>query len=79
MLDLAKLAGKIPGISQHLKKEVAASRQRVELAQVLLKKTQARQIELVEIQEKWRDRLLFSAATPVEPLDTRITLNPPPH
>jgi hypothetical protein len=78
MLDLAKLAGQIPGISQHFKKEVAASRQRLERAQVLLEETQAKQQELIELQQKWRDRLIFSVAIPVEPLDTRITINSPP-
>ena len=78
MLDLAKLAGQIPGISQHLSKEAEASRQRLERALVLLQETQARQREIVEIQKNWRDRLIFAAATPVEPLDTCIDLNPAP-
>ena len=78
MLDLTKLAAKIPGISQHLSKEVAASRQRLERASSLLEDAKARQVQLVEAQKNWRDRLIFSAATPVEPLDTRINLNPPP-
>ncbi len=77
MLDLAKLAGQIPGISQHLTKEAAASRQRLERAQALLQQAQARQAKLVEIQKNWRDRLIFAAATPVEPLDTRLELNLP--
>jgi hypothetical protein len=79
MLDIAKLAGQIPRISQHFKNEVAASRQRLERAQDLLQKTQVRQTELLEIHKNWRDRLIFSAAIPVEPLDSRITLNYPPY
>lgn len=78
MLDLAKLAGQIPGISQHFKKEVASSRQRLDRAQVLLLESRAKQEELIEIQQKWRERLIFSVATPVEPLDTRITITSPP-
>ncbi len=78
MLDLTKLAGQIPGISQHLRVEAAASRQRLELAQRLLSQTHARQEELVQVQEQWRDRLTFTAATPTEPLDTRVELNSPP-
>ena len=78
MLDLAKLAGQIPGMSQHLSKEAAASRQRLELAQVLLKETQAGQAELIELQKTWRDRLIFAAATPVEAINTAIEINPPP-
>ena len=78
MLDLAKLAGQIPGISQHLFQEAKVSRQRLLRAQALLQETLVRQAELVEIQKQWRDRLIFSAATPVEPLDTRIDISSPP-
>lgn len=79
MLDLAKLAGQIPGISQHFKNEMNASRQRVERAEFLLKQTRARQQELVELHHNWHDRFTFSAAVPVEPLDTRITLDSAPY
>ncbi|MDJ0636225.1 MAG: DNA double-strand break repair nuclease NurA [Xenococcaceae cyanobacterium MO_188.B29] len=79
MLDLAKLAGQIPGISQHLRKEALASRQRLEQAQILLASAQTRQAELMAEQENWRDRLIFSAAVPVEPLDTRIDIQLPPY
>lgn len=78
MLDLTKLAKQIPGISQHLKIEAAATRQRLELAQQLLIETNAQQAELVKRQQQWRDRMTFTTATPVEPLDTRIEINPPP-
>lgn len=78
MLDLTKLARQIPGISQHLRVEAAASRQRLELAHNLLFQSQARQDYLVKTQEQWRDRMTFTAATPIEPLDTRVDLNPPP-
>src|SRR5919202_1862257 len=78
MLDLTKLAGQIPGISQHLRLEAAASRQRLELAQKLLLQSHSRQDELVKRQSQWRDRMTFTAATPVESLDTRLDLNPAP-
>ena len=78
MLDLTKLAKQIPGISQHLKGEATASRQRLELAQQLLSQTQLRQDYLVKTQHQWRDRMTFTAATPIEPLHTRVNLNPPP-
>ncbi|MBV9387351.1 MAG: DNA double-strand break repair nuclease NurA [Chroococcidiopsidaceae cyanobacterium CP_BM_ER_R8_30] len=74
MLDLTKLAKVMQGISQHMTMEVEASRQRLELAQQLLAKAQAQQAELVQRQQKWRDRLLFIAAVPVEPLNTCIDL-----
>ena len=79
MLDLAKLAGQIPGISQHLHQEAAASRQRLEKAQRLFVQAQTRQTELLAEQADWRDRLLFAAAIPVEPLDTCIDIQPPPY
>jgi hypothetical protein len=62
------------GISQHMTLEAAASRQRLDLAQQLLAKAQAQQAELVQRQQQWRDRMLFVAATPVEPLNTCIDL-----
>ncbi len=78
MLDLTKLARAMQGISQHLTLEAAASRQRLDLAQQLLGAAYVRQAELVERQQKWRDRILFVAATPVEPLNTGIDLPIPP-
>ena len=78
MLDLTKIAKAMQGISQHLTLEAAASRQRLDLAQQLLTAAHAHQIELVERQQKWRDRILFSAGTPVEPLNTCIDLPIPP-
>jgi hypothetical protein len=79
MLDLIKLARQMQGISQHLTQEAVASRKRLELAQTLLQQAQVRQIELVSQQQKWRDRIGFTAAEPVEPLSTRISLKTPPN
>lgn len=78
MLDLTKLAKSMQGISQHLTIEAAASRQRLELAQELLAAAYIKQAELVERQQKWRDRILFAAATPVEPMNLGIDLPVPP-
>ena len=78
MLDLTKLAKAMQGISQHLTVEATASRQRLDLAQKLLAAAYAQQAELVQRQQKWRDRMLFTAAAPVEPLNTRIDLPVPP-
>lgn len=78
MLDLTKLAKSMQGISQHLTIEAAASRQRLELAQQLLAAAYIKQPELVERQQKWRDRILFAAATPVEPMNLGIDLPVPP-
>ena len=78
MLDLNKLARHMQGISQHLTKEVAANRQRLERAQEMYDIARTKQTELVKQQQTWRDRLLFNAATPVEPLNTRIDLEVAP-
>ena len=69
MLDISKIAGQIPGISQHLHNEAIASRERLELAQKLQQQVANKQAELVKTQEIFRDRLLFAAATPIEPLN----------
>jgi hypothetical protein len=74
MLDLAKLAVKIPGMSQHFKKEVAASRQRLDRALQLFDLAQSQQNLLTERYHIWRDRLFFSVALPIEPLNTKVRI-----
>jgi hypothetical protein len=74
MLDLTKLATQMQGMSQHLTQEATASRQRLELAQALLQKAQARQAELVALQQQWGDRLGFTAAEPLESLATSVSI-----
>ncbi|HEY9799061.1 MAG TPA: DNA double-strand break repair nuclease NurA [Leptolyngbyaceae cyanobacterium] len=78
MLDLTKLARQMQGLSQHLSLEAVASRQRLELAQQHLRKAIDFQQELIERQEKWRDRILFANATPLEPLNTCVAIPTPP-
>ncbi|OUL22826.1 DNA double-strand break repair nuclease NurA [Nostoc sp. 106C] len=78
MLDLTKLARQMQGLSQHLTLEASASRQRLELAQQHLKKAYESQKDLIDRQEKWRDRILFANATPIEPLQTCIDIPVPP-
>ncbi|MEB3219640.1 MAG: DNA double-strand break repair nuclease NurA [Nostocales cyanobacterium 94392] len=78
MLDLSKLAGQMRGLSQHLTAEAEANRQRLQLAQKHLENAFSNQDELVKIQQKWRDRILFANATPVEPLHTCIDIMVPP-
>ena len=81
MLDLIKLSRQMQGIGQHLTQEAAATRQRLELAQQILAQAAERQDELMNQQQLWRDRLSFTAAVPIEPLNTRIDLTaaPPVH
>jgi hypothetical protein len=69
MLDLTKLAQQMQGISQQLTLEATATRQRLELAQTLMAKAFSDQTNLVEQQTTWRDRLSFTAAAPIEPLN----------
>lgn len=69
MLDLVKLARQMQGMSQHLTQEATANRQRLELARRLLREVEARQDELIEQHEVWGDRLGFTAAVPLEPLN----------
>ncbi|MEH2173859.1 DNA double-strand break repair nuclease NurA [Nostoc sp.] len=78
MLDLTKLARQMQGLSQHLTLEAAASRQRLEMAQQHLKNAYECQQDLIDRQEKWRDRILFANATPIEPLETCIDIPVPP-
>ncbi|MBD2450745.1 DNA double-strand break repair nuclease NurA [Nostoc sp. FACHB-152] len=78
MLDLTKLARQMQGLSQHLSQEAVAGRQRLELAQQHLINAYERQHDLIELQEKWRDRILFANATPIEPLETRVDIPVPP-
>lgn len=78
MLDLTKLAGQMQGISQHLTQEATASRQRLERAIHYLQKAQTQQQEIIERQQLWHHAIGFSAASPVEPLETQIPITPPP-
>ncbi len=78
MLDLTKLTGQMQGLSQHLTLEATANRQRLELAQKHLQGALQCQEDLVQRQEKWRDRILFASATPKEPLNTCIDIPVPP-
>lgn len=78
MLDLIKLARQMQGIGQHLTEEAVASRQRLDLAQRILLQATERQPDLIQQQQLWRDRLGFTAAEPVEPLDTQATLTAAP-
>ncbi|MEP0918454.1 DNA double-strand break repair nuclease NurA [Leptolyngbya sp. DQ-M1] len=78
MLDLTKLAQQMQGISQQLTLEATATRQRLDRANLLMAQAFDRQAELTEMQQLWRDRLSFTAAIPIEPLNTRIAIDPAP-
>jgi len=78
MLDLTKLAQQMQGVSQQLTVEAIATQQRLELAQQLLQQAQRFQAQLVTQRQAWHDSLRFTAAEPVEPLDTRVELTAAP-
>ena len=86
MLDLTQLAQQMQGISQHLTQEAAATRLRLERSQTLLDKAYRQQDELVALQEQWRDRITFTAATQsnrstcelASPLPPMLTPSSPP-
>lgn len=78
MLDFTQLARQMQGISQHLAQEATATRQRLERAERMLTSAQSRQTELVALRQQWSDRLGFTAAEPVEAIDTRVAIPPPP-
>ncbi|EDX86449.1 hypothetical protein S7335_4153 [Synechococcus sp. PCC 7335] len=78
MLDLSKLARQMQGISDHLSKEAEAARRRVEIARTLMVQATKAQSPLTQQLEDYRDRLLFAAAEPIEPLDTKVVLHTAP-
>ena len=78
MLDLLKLAQQMQGISQHLKDEAEAAGRRVTIANKLMAQAQTHQDELVDLWETWRDRIPFTMACPIEPLDTRLPIQAAP-
>jgi NurA domain len=78
LLDLTKLGRQMQGISQHMLVESAAIQQRLDRAQKLMQSAQTVQAELAARQEQWRDRLIFTAAVPIEPLETRQLIDAAP-
>ncbi|MBF2057242.1 MAG: DNA double-strand break repair nuclease NurA [Cyanobacterium sp. T60_A2020_053] len=81
MLDLAKLAQQMPQVGQEMQKEAHFSSQRLLLAEEFLKKLETRQEEFMEVYGRFRDRLIFSPATPIEPISKVIDIPsaPPRH
>lgn len=78
MLDITKLTGQLPAISEHLHQEAKASKERLNLALNLLAESVAQQENLQTLQQQWRDRALFNPAIPLESLDTCREIPIPP-
>ncbi len=74
MLDFNQLARQMQGISQHLANESTALKQKLDYAEILIAQAQTIQADLVDRQDHWRDRLIFTAAIPVEGLETRAAI-----
>ena len=78
MLDLTKLAGQMPALGQHFHQEATAGHQRLQRAKDLFHQAQERQTALLQTLTEWGDRLFFSVARPLEPLETRVKINAAP-
>ena len=78
VLDLARLAQQMQGLSHHLAQEAEAAQGRVRAAQGWMAQAALAQDAWVTRQRRYADHLAFTAALPVEPLTTRITLDPAP-
>jgi hypothetical protein len=74
MLDITKIAAKIPGVSEHFQQEAKAGRHRIEQAQIILKNTLPLQEEIIKKQKEFSVCLNFASAKPIEPLDSAITI-----
>ena len=78
MLDITKLAGQMPGMGQHFQQEANAGLHRLQRAKALLHQAQQNESTLLKTLDTWGDRLFFAVASPLEPLNTRIALDPAP-
>ncbi len=76
MLDLSKLAHKMPYIGEEMQKDAMASGQRLKLAQSLCGAIEVEKDKFIQVQEEWSDRVIFNAATPIEPISTCIDIKP---
>ncbi|MEM9807219.1 MAG: DNA double-strand break repair nuclease NurA [Cyanobacteria bacterium P01_D01_bin.56] len=76
MLDLSKIAQQMQGISNHLAKEAEAAKTRIAIATQLLHQARLEQVQLID--QLHTNEIGFTAAEPVEPLDTRVHIKPAP-
>ena len=76
MLDLSKLANKMPYIGKEMQKDALANGQRLQLAQTLFQEIEIQQDKYIEAQEEWIDRVIFNAATPIESISTVVDIKP---
>ncbi len=70
MLDLVKLSGQIPGLTQHLQQESKASQERLRQALHVFGRLQQEPQVWQSRQADWASHLSFTCASPAEPLET---------
>ncbi|MEN9226870.1 MAG: DNA double-strand break repair nuclease NurA [Thermostichus sp. HHBFW_bins_43] len=75
MLDLVKLSGQIPGLTQHLQQESKASQERLRQALQVFGRLQQEPQVWQSRHAEWRAQLSFICASPAEPLEN---WSPPP-
>lgn len=76
MLDLAQLAQQMQGMSQHLAQEAEAAQVRIRTAQRWMTIATDHQENWTTRHQDYAEHLAFTAALPVEPLTTRVSLAP---
>lgn len=74
VLDLAKLARQMPDMGQEMQKEALLRAQRLAKAMELLAIVEKEQDTLIQAQQEWCDRLLFTAATPQESITKKVKI-----
>ncbi|MCJ2541965.1 DNA double-strand break repair nuclease NurA [Thermostichus vulcanus] len=70
MLDLVKLSGQIPGLTQHLQQEAKASQKRLQQALHILEQLQQEPQVWQSRYADWGSHLSFTCASPAEPPQT---------
>jgi hypothetical protein len=78
MLDFTQLARQMQGMSQYLSHEAKQAQLRLARATQLLNAAAQQQTHLMQLQTTWGDRLLFTAATPLESLQTNFSVSSAP-
>lgn len=74
MLDFTQLVAQLEGFSQDLVQEAKARQKRIERADTFFQQAASHQSHWVTLRQDWGDRLSFSAAEPLEPLETVKTI-----
>ena len=79
MLDFTKLTQDMQGMSQHLHEQATTAQRYLDKTLRYLTQAEVHQEELIERQQAWRDRLIFTAAEPLESLRFKQAIALSPH